>query len=116
MTLDSIGSYQLPISEPAEIPESTRTCAPVGLVKRHDPTAGRKEAAHRILGVHPCFNRVSERLDILRGERQRLTGRNADLLCDQIEPRHHLRDRVLDLQAGVHLQEEELVRAGRPRR
>jgi hypothetical protein len=28
---------------------------------------------------------------------------------DEVESRHQLRDRVLDLQAGVHLQEKELV-------
>ena len=31
------------------------------------------------------------------------------LLFDQIEARHHLRDRMFDLESGVHLHEEELV-------
>ena len=36
-------------------------------------------------------------------------GGDAQLLGDQVEPGHQLGHRVLDLQAGVHLQEHELV-------
>jgi len=54
-------------------------------------------------------------------ERERLAGRNADHLLHQIEPGDALGDRVLHLQPGVHLEEEEapvladdeLDRAGR---
>ncbi len=40
---------------------------------------------------------------------ERLACGDADLLADQIEPADHLADRVLDLDARVHLEEEELV-------
>ena len=42
-------------------------------------------------------------------ERQRLASGDPQLLLDEIDAVHHLRDRMLDLQPGVHLHEEELV-------
>ena len=44
-----------------------------------------------------------------RVERRRQPGRDAQLLLDQVHAVHRLGDRVLDLQPGVHLQEEELA-------
>ena len=41
--------------------------------------------------------------------RQRLAGGDADLPLDEVDAGDHLGDRVLDLQAGVHLEEEELA-------
>ena len=49
--------------------------------------------------------------DVALGERQRFAGRDAHLLAHDVDPGHHLRDRVLDLHPGVHLQE--VVRAVR---
>jgi hypothetical protein len=40
-------------------------------------------------------------------QRQRLAGGDAQLPLDQVEPGDHLGDRVLDLQARVHLHEVE---------
>ena len=40
-------------------------------------------------------------------QRQRLAGRDAQLPLDEVEARHHLGDRMLDLQARVHLHEVE---------
>ena len=46
-------------------------------------------------------------------QRQRLAGRDAQLPLDQVEPGDHLGDRMLDLQARVHLHEvEAAVRMG----
>ena len=45
-------------------------------------------------------------LDPVLGERQRLAGGDAELLGHQVDAAHELGDRVLDLQAGVHLEEE----------
>ena len=42
-------------------------------------------------------------------ERQRTAVGDEDLLGDEIETGHQLGDRVLDLDAGVHLEEEQLV-------
>ena len=57
---------------------------------------------------------------MLVGRRQRLAGRDADLLLDQVDAGDHLGHRVLDLDARVHLHEveapvaveQELDRAG----
>ena len=45
----------------------------------------------------------------LLGEGQGLAVRDAELLGDEVEARHHLGHAVLDLQAGVHLQEPEVA-------
>ena len=42
-------------------------------------------------------------------ERQRRAGGDADLLAHQVDAGHRLGDRMLDLQAGVHLDEVELA-------
>ena len=49
--------------------------------------------------------------DVALLESQLLPGRDAYLPLDQVESGDHFGDRVLDLQSGVHLHEEELVRA-----
>ena len=47
--------------------------------------------------------------DVVLPDRQLLPRRDADLQLDEVDAGDHLGDRVLDLQAGVHLHEEELV-------
>ena len=42
---------------------------------------------------------------------QGLAGGDAQLLDDEVDPGDHLGDRMLDLEAGVHLEEEEFVAA-----
>ena len=42
-------------------------------------------------------------LDVLLRDGQHLPECNLDLLPDEVNARHHLRDRVLDLDARVHL-------------
>ena len=46
---------------------------------------------------------------VVLGERQQLAGGDAQLQLDEVEAGDGLGDRVLDLQAGVHLQEVELA-------
>jgi hypothetical protein len=48
--------------------------------------------------------------DVLLRERERLPRRDAQLLLDEVEAGDELGDGVLDLQPGVHLHEERLVR------
>jgi hypothetical protein len=52
---------------------------------------------------------VPARHELGLGERQGLTGGDLDLDLHEVEPVDELRDRVLDLQAGVHLEEVELA-------
>ena len=47
--------------------------------------------------------------DLVLAERQRLAGGDPDLLLDQVDAGDHLGDRVLDLDAGVDLDEVEVV-------
>ena len=47
------------------------------------------------------------RRDVLLGEPERLAGRDAELVRDEVAPGHELGHRVLDLEAGVHLEERE---------
>ena len=46
---------------------------------------------------------------VVLGERERLAGGDADLLAHEVDARHELGDGVLDLEAGVHLEEPELA-------
>ena len=48
---------------------------------------------------------MAREADVLLRVRERLARRHKDLLPDQIDPRDELRDRVLDLDPRVHLQE-----------
>ncbi len=63
----------------------------------------------RVLGVDPRFNRVPVQGNISLADGQLLPRGDPDLPLDQIPSGHHLGDRMLDLQPGVHLHEEELV-------
>ena len=82
----------------------------VGHLQRVDPPGRRKELpAGRILGVDPHLDGMPRNRHVLLGELQRLAGRHPKLLLDQVQARHQLGHRVLHLQAGVHLQVEELA-------
>ena len=79
------------------------------LTVRGDPARARQEAFRRILGVDPALDRMAAEHDVLLRDGQPLPGGDEDLLPHEVEPRDHLRDRVLHLDPGVHL--EEVVRA-----
>src|SRR5258708_19107368 len=68
---------------------------------------GRK--AIRILGVDAALEGVAAQHDVLLAKAQLLPGGDADLLLHQIDPGDHFRDRVLDLDARIHLDEIELL-------
>ena len=84
-----------------------------GLVQREHRSGGRQEVrgpgTRRRCGPR---SRARSSTDVVLGERERLAGRDAQLLLDQVEAGDELGDRVLDLQPGVHLDEEELVGGG----
>ena len=71
--------------------------------------ARRRPEGMRVLRVDAAFDGVSVEADVLLAERQRRAGGDPDLLDHQIEPGDHLGDGVLDLEAGVHLDEVELA-------
>ena len=49
---------------------------------------------------------MAVQLDVLLPEREGLARRDQDLLADEVEAGDELGDRVLDLDARVHLQKE----------
>src|SRR5699024_10274154 len=59
-----------------------------------------------VLGVDPGLDRVALEVHVFLGQRQPLAARDPELLGDQVDPGDRLGDGVLDLQAGVHLEEE----------
>jgi hypothetical protein len=70
---------------------------------------GRREAAPVILGIDAAFDRVAvaRQVAVRRVERGAL--RDLQLPADQVDAGDHLRHRMLDLDARVHLHEVELA-------
>src|SRR5918998_5012993 len=72
------------------------------------PDRGEK-LAHRILRVEARLDRMSFEPRLERLERKRRALGHPDLKRDEVEPRDELRDRMLDLEPRVHLEEEEVA-------
>jgi hypothetical protein len=70
---------------------------------------GREPAVRRVLGVEAYLDRVPARRRRLR---QRLPLGDEELKAYQVQAEHGFGDRVLDLEPGVHLEEEELAGPG----
>ena len=85
-----------------------------------DPADRRQKIALGILGVDARLDGVPVEFERILRERQRLARGDAELPLDQVEPGDHFGDRMLDLQARIHLHEveravavdDELDRAG----
>ena len=73
------------------------------------PGLGRKPLVG-ILRVDAALDGVAALGQVVLREGQRLALRDADLQLHQVHARHHLGDRVLHLEARVHLQEVGLAR------
>ena len=110
ITLPSIGSYDVLTTWPLASAWSTRT--PVGPAHQVGRAGLREEPAERVLGVDPGLDGVAGDGDVVLAERQRLAGRDVELGLHQVDAGDRLGDRVLDLEAGVHLQEVGLVGLG----
>ena len=70
------------------------------------------EVLQRVFGVDPYFDGSALRSAVQRGPVQRIACGHAQHAFDQIQAGDHLGDRVLDLQAGVHFEEVEVVAGG----
>jgi hypothetical protein len=70
---------------------------------------GGPEALLRVLGVDAHLYSVAPDLNLLLLEPEPLPHGDPKLGLDQVHPRHHLRDGVLHLDAGVHLNEVEVA-------
>ena len=62
-----------------------------------------------VLGIDPALNRPAPLLNVLLLKGEALARSDLDLRLDEIDAGHELGDRVLDLDAGVHLQEVEVL-------
>src|SRR5581483_10934337 len=69
----------------------------------------REEIVRRILGVNAALNCRAVPANILLAKREALSGGYADLPLNQVDAGHPLGDRMLYLQAGVHLEKVEIA-------
>src|SRR5579884_1745330 len=69
----------------------------------------REEVIVGILGIEADFHGVAARRNGLPGEREAMAGCDGDLQLDEIEAGDLFGDGMLDLQAGVHFEEIEVV-------
>ena len=74
-----------------------------------DGPAGGQEVVVGILGVQPALDRGAVEAHLVLREVELLALRDADLFTDDVDAGHALGNRVLDLQAGVDLEEVELA-------
>ena len=81
----------------------------------HEAADGGQEVAVGVLGVDAALHRPALELHVRLLERELLAGRDADHLLDEVDAGDELGDGMLDLQARVHLQEEEASGPGRRR-
>ena len=72
-------------------------------------TAGAGHEGLRVLGVDAALDGMALDHDVVLGHVERRAGGDADLLAHQVDAGHRLGDGMLDLQAGVHLDEVELA-------
>ena len=82
------------------------------VVGRHEGVEcarGGEEPPVGVLGVEAGLDGVARRREVALGPAQRLAGGDAELLADQVDAGDLLGDGVLDLEAGVDLEEEELA-------
>jgi hypothetical protein len=68
-----------------------------------------QEVAVGVLGIEPAFDRPAVELHVVLRKAQFLAGGDADHLLHQIDAGDEFGHRVLDLEAGVHLEEVEVA-------
>src|SRR6185369_5354707 len=75
----------------------------------HGDAPRRRNELVWILGIDSAFDRMAAQHDVALREWQLLAGRHHDLRLDNVHAADHLGDGMLDLDAGVHLDEIELA-------
>ena len=80
------------------------------LAQMHDATGAGQEVLRRILGVDAALDGVAAREHVGLPQPQPLARGDAELRLDQVDAADPLGDRMLDLQARVHLEEVEVAR------
>jgi hypothetical protein len=78
-----------------------------GTSRRENDARARLEIRRGILGVDAALDRVAAHAHVHLRQAQRPVGGDRELLLDDVEAGRHLGHRVFDLQARVHLHEED---------
>ena len=76
------------------------------------PAGGGQKALVRVFGVQARLDGMTMKRNVGLCQWQGFASGHAQLPFHQVQPGNHFRDRVFDLQAGVHLHEEEFARGG----
>ena len=79
----------------------------IGEREGSDRARGGQPAGGGVLGHQTGLDRVTARREFLLGERKHLPRRHRELQLHQVDAPHRLGDRMLHLQAGVHLEERD---------
>ena len=74
-----------------------------------DPADVGAESVGRVLGIDPTLEGVAGERDVALGDRECLVLRGPDHQLDDVDAGDLFGDRMFDLEAGVHLEEEELA-------
>lgn len=74
-----------------------------------DTPRARCKIAIGVFCIDAAFNRMTAQDQIVLGKREWLSGGDADLFAYKINPCHLFRNRMLDLDTGIHLTEEEIL-------
>ena len=82
---------------------------PPGLPVGRDRAGGRREVLVGGFGVDSALDRVAAERDVVLAHRQLLARGDPHLLADDVDSGDHLGHAVLDLDPGVHLEEEVLL-------
>src|SRR4029078_973196 len=108
---DDLADHRVVVGWHDVVRVGVRVDATPGAARRipHRHAAWRRRELERILGVDPALDRVAAACDRALRKRQLLAGGDPDLHLHDVAPGHPLGHRVLDLEAGVHLDEEELA-------
>ena len=107
MSLAIIESNAPATVSPSTRPASQRTPGPCGTIMRRDRAGRRQEAAAGVLAVDAELDGVRVRLGV--GVVERLAVGDAELLAHEVDAGDLLGDRVLDLEAGVDLEEADVA-------
>ncbi len=109
---DDLGDHRIvPGADPVARPHARIGADAVGEAQMVEPADRGQEARGDVLGIEPCLEGMAAEGDVLLRERQGFARGHAQLPFHEIDARHGLGHRMLDLKPRVHLHEPEPVRA-----
>ena len=109
ITLASSGSKATLTTEPRVTPDSQAHARLGGQFERHEGPRGRQEAVGRVFGAETDLDGAAVESDVVLDVAEGFAHGDAQLLAHQVDAGDRLGHRVLHLQTGVDLEEEELA-------